>query len=69
MIHWFCWVKSQFVIEKTWFEKIKDEIWKHLSKVREYEKRKKEEAQKKEQSAKEDAKKEESKPNGISLAP
>ena len=47
-------------------EKIKDEIWKHLSKVREDEKQKKEEAQKKQQSAKQDTKKEESKPTSIS---
>ena len=47
-------------------EKIKDEIWKHLSKVREDEKQKKDEAQKKQQSAKQDTKKEESKPTSIS---
>ena len=49
-------------------EKIKDEIWKHLSKVREDEKQKREEAQKKQQSSQQpkDAKKEEAEPTSIS---
>ncbi len=53
-------------------EKIKDEIWKHLSKVREDERQKKEEAQKKQQSSRQPAKEvtkkeeEEAEPTSIS---
>jgi hypothetical protein len=50
-------------------ERTKDEIWKHLSKVREDEKQKKEEAQKKQQSSQQsakDTKKEEAEPTSIS---
>lgn len=48
-------------------EKIKDEIWKHLSKVRDDERQKKEEAQKKQQSAKVTKKEEEAEePTSIS---
>ncbi|KAL7494275.1 hypothetical protein ACHAWT_002976 [Skeletonema menzelii] len=50
-------------------EKIKDDIWKHLSKVREDEKQKKEEAQKKQQSSQQaakDKKKEDAEPTSIS---